>query len=84
MSEMASDVEAQQLIYKGYDLISKALDIQEDHYAVHKWMSIILNSKATFEGTKAHIKELYNIKKHLLVRYLTNNLSIHANINISL
>lgn len=66
MSEMASDVEARKLIYKGYDLISKALDIQEDHYAVHKWMSIFLNSKATFEGTKAHIKELYNIKKHLL------------------
>lgn len=67
MSEMASDVEAPKLIYEGYDLICIALDIQEDHYAVHKWMSIFLNSKSTLEGTKAHIKELYNIKKHLLV-----------------
>ncbi|KMQ93166.1 regulator of microtubule dynamics protein 1 [Lasius niger] len=67
MSEMASDVEAPKLIYEGYDLICIALDIQEDHYAVHKWMSIFLNSKGTLEGTKAHIKELYNIKKHLLV-----------------
>ncbi|KAL6444449.1 hypothetical protein ACFW04_001946 [Cataglyphis niger] len=66
LSEMASDVEARKLIYEGYDLICKALDIQEDHYAVHKWMSIFLNSKGTLEGTKAHIKELYNIKKHLL------------------
>jgi len=73
MSEMASDVEARKLIYEGYDLLCRALDIQEDHYAVHKWMSIFLNSKSSLEGTKAHIKELYNVKKYMLVRYLTNN-----------
>lgn len=70
MSEMASDIEARKLIYEGYDLISVALDIQEDHYAVHKWLSILLNRKSTFEGTKAQIREVYNVKKHLLVRYI--------------
>lgn len=73
MSEMASDVEAQKLIYEGYDLLCKAFDIQENHYALHKWISIFLNKKSILEGTKAHIKESYNIKKHMLVRYLTNN-----------
>ena len=67
---MASDVEAQKLTYEGYDLLCKALDIQEDHYALHKWISIFLNKKSILEGTKAHIKESYNIKKHMLVRYL--------------
>lgn len=73
MSEMASDVEARKLIYEGYDLLCTALDIQEDHYDVHKWMCIILNSKTVLEGTKAQIKESYNIKKHMQVRYLTSN-----------
>ncbi|XP_011155645.1 regulator of microtubule dynamics protein 1 isoform X2 [Solenopsis invicta] len=66
MSEMASDVEGQKLIYEGYDLLCMALEIQEDHYAVHKWMSIFLNSKSILEGTKTLIKESYNIKKHML------------------
>ncbi|KAL0126532.1 hypothetical protein PUN28_005124 [Cardiocondyla obscurior] len=65
MSEMASDVEAKKLIYEGYDLLCTALEIQEDHYAVHKWMSILLNSKSILEGTKAQIKESYNIKNHM-------------------
>ncbi|XP_011708107.1 PREDICTED: regulator of microtubule dynamics protein 1-like [Wasmannia auropunctata] len=65
MSLMASDVEAQKLTYEGYDLIRMALDIQEDHYAVHKWMSIFLNGKSLLEGTKANIKESYNIKRHM-------------------
>lgn len=74
MSEAAaSDIEARKLIYEGYDLINIALGIQENHYAVHKWLSILLNCKTTFEGTKAQIREIYNVKKHLLVRYLANN-----------
>lgn len=74
MSKTASDVEAQKLILEGYDLICIALDIQEDHYAVHKWMAIFLESKSTLEGTKAHINELYNIKKHMLVSYLVKHI----------
>lgn len=65
LSEAASDVEAQKLTYEGYNLIRTALEIQEDHYAVHKWMSILLNNKSILEGTKAHIRESYNIKKHV-------------------
>lgn len=67
---MASDVEAAKLINEGYDLLM-ALDIQEDHYALHKWMSIFLNNKSILDGTKANIRESYNIKNHMLVRYLT-------------
>ncbi|XP_011342925.1 regulator of microtubule dynamics protein 1 isoform X2 [Ooceraea biroi] len=66
MSETANDVEARKLIYHGYDLVRVALGIQEDHFAVQKWMSVFLNSKSSLDGTKAHLKELYNIKKHML------------------
>ncbi|XP_014469409.1 PREDICTED: regulator of microtubule dynamics protein 1-like isoform X2 [Dinoponera quadriceps] len=66
ISKTASDVEARKLIYEGYDLIHTALGLEKDHFAVHKWMAIFLDSKGTLEGTKAHIKELQNIKRHLL------------------
>ncbi|KAL6265337.1 hypothetical protein P5V15_002138 [Pogonomyrmex californicus] len=66
MSETANDIEARKLTYEGYDLLCTALNIKEDHFAVHKWMSILLNKKSTLEGTKTLIKESYNIKKHML------------------
>lgn len=73
LSELTSGTESRKFTYEGYDLLCTALDIQEDNYAVHKWMSGFLNSKSSLEGTKAQIRESYNIKKHILVRYLTNN-----------
>ncbi|XP_001606351.1 regulator of microtubule dynamics protein 1 [Nasonia vitripennis] len=67
MSKLESkDSEAQKLIYEAYDLISEALKLQDDHWAVHKWVAILLNSKTAYEGTKIKIKELYNIKRHML------------------
>lgn len=74
ISKSASDVEAKKLICEGYDLISTALEIQEDHYAVHKWMCVFLDSKSNLEGIKARINQSHETKKHLLVRKLVNNL----------
>jgi hypothetical protein len=62
-----NDSEAKKLVYEAYDLICEALVLQEDHWAVHKWVAILLNKKTSYEGTKIKIKELYNIKKHMLV-----------------
>ncbi|XP_014238948.1 regulator of microtubule dynamics protein 1-like [Trichogramma pretiosum] len=58
--------EAKRLIYEAYDLINLALEIKEDHWAVHKWVAILLNDKTNYEGTKIKIKELNNIKQHML------------------
>lgn len=77
---MTSGTEARKLIYEGYDLLRTALDIQEDHYAIHKWICAFLNSKSSLEGTKAQIRESYNIKKHILVRHLTNNSIMDINL----
>lgn len=67
MSETASEVEAKKLIYESYDLISKALTINENHFAVHKWMAVLLNKKSEYEGMKERIKQLVNVKNHMLV-----------------
>ncbi|XP_076645396.1 regulator of microtubule dynamics protein 1 isoform X2 [Halictus rubicundus] len=66
MSETATEVEGKKMVYEAYDLITTALKIKEDHWAIHKWMSVILNSKSSFEGMKVQIRELYNVKNHML------------------
>ncbi|XP_053985641.1 regulator of microtubule dynamics protein 1-like [Hylaeus volcanicus] len=66
MAKSATEVEGKKMIYEAYDLIANALKIKEDHWAVHKWMAIILDSKSNYEGMKIRIKELYNIKKHMM------------------
>ncbi|XP_076749541.1 regulator of microtubule dynamics protein 1 isoform X2 [Xylocopa sonorina] len=66
MSKTASEVDAKKLISDAYNLIFDALKLNEDHWAAHKWASILLNSKTLYEGIKSQIKESYNIKKHML------------------
>ncbi|XP_043255474.1 regulator of microtubule dynamics protein 1-like [Colletes gigas] len=66
MSQDASDIEEKKMIFEAYDILSNALKIKEDHWAVHKWMSVILDSKCNYEGTRVRITQLYNVKKHML------------------
>ncbi|CAK9822251.1 Regulator of microtubule dynamics protein 1 [Anthophora retusa] len=65
MSKTTNEVDGKKLIFEAYTFILEALKIKEDHWAVHKWASILLNTKSIYEGTRAQIKESYNIKKHL-------------------
>ncbi|XP_076637766.1 regulator of microtubule dynamics protein 1 [Colletes latitarsis] len=66
MSKDASDIEEKKMIYEAYDILSNALKIKEDHWAVHKWMSVILDIKCNYEGTRIRITQLHNVKKHML------------------
>lgn len=66
VSKISNEVDGKKLIFEAHNLILNALKIKEDHWAVHKWASIILNTKTLYEGIKAQIQESYNIKKHML------------------
>lgn len=66
MSKTHPEEEAEKMILEGYELVENALKLKEDHYAVHKWMSILLDSKSALEGTRARIQQLYNVKQHML------------------
>lgn len=70
MSKTASEVESKKMIYEGYDLITTALNIDENHWAVHKWMAIFLDAKSSQDGMKARITELVTVKNHMLVKFL--------------
>ncbi|KOX76017.1 Regulator of microtubule dynamics protein 1 [Melipona quadrifasciata] len=66
MSKGSNEVDEKKLIPGTCDLIFEALKIKENHWSVHKVVSILLNSKTLYEGIKAQIKESYNIKNHML------------------
>ncbi|XP_033217577.1 regulator of microtubule dynamics protein 1-like [Belonocnema kinseyi] len=66
MSQNASDVEAKKMVFEAFDIISTALRLQENHWAVHKWMAIILDAKSSCEGLQSRLNQLYNVKKHMM------------------
>lgn len=50
---------------EGYELIAKALELDENNFAVHKWMSVLLDAKSELDGIKARVSQLENVKKHM-------------------
>ncbi|KAL1451781.1 hypothetical protein WDU94_006127 [Cyamophila willieti] len=64
-SKTLTDAAKKDLILAAYFLVYNALPKHEDHYAIHKWLAVVLNEKATFEGTKARIQQLETIKHHM-------------------
>lgn len=57
--------EKEKNIREGYDLVSKALELDENNYACHKWMSILLDAKGDLEGIKVRVSQLETVKKHM-------------------
>lgn len=55
-----------ELIRNGYELMKEALAINENDFAIHKWMSILLDAKSELEGVKERVSQLENVKKHML------------------
>lgn len=54
-----------ELIREGFELIQKALALDDKNYACHKWMAVLLDAKSELDGVKARVSELENVKKHM-------------------
>ncbi|XP_055316040.1 regulator of microtubule dynamics protein 1-like isoform X2 [Sitodiplosis mosellana] len=52
-------------IREGYELIQKALELDENNYACHKWMAVLLDAKSELDGIKVRVGQLANVKKHM-------------------
>lgn len=52
-------------IREGYELITKALELDENNHSCHKWMSILLDARSELDGIKARVGQLWNVKKHM-------------------
>ncbi|KAK6624684.1 hypothetical protein RUM44_011543 [Polyplax serrata] len=58
-----TDKEAQ--IKEAYQYIEKALSLNQEHYAIHKWTAILIDAKSALESIKSRINNLPLFKKHL-------------------
>jgi len=62
----SSAAEVKKLHYEAYGYVEKALKLDPDNYAVHKWLFVLLDAKASHEGLKVRILESPNVKKHII------------------
>lgn len=60
--------EKRRRIEEAYDLVFKAVTIDEKNFAAHKWMAILINELSTFKGIKDQLLESVNVRRHMLVR----------------
>lgn len=61
----SASTEQRELDYEAYGYIKQALAIDPNNFSVHKWMFILLDKKASYEGIKERISQSYNVKKHI-------------------
>ncbi|XP_064080575.1 regulator of microtubule dynamics protein 1-like [Macrobrachium nipponense] len=61
----ATDAEKKVLYREALDYAEEALSINENNFAVHKWMSILIDYVYGYEGTKARISQSFNVKHHM-------------------
>lgn len=55
------------MINEGFTTINEALALNDKHYAVHKWLSVLLDAKSEIDGIKERVSQLENVKKHMEV-----------------
>lgn len=61
-----TDNEKKVLYREALDYVEEALTLNQENFAVHKWMSILLDYVYGYEGTKARISQSYNVKNHMM------------------
>ncbi|KAK4308300.1 hypothetical protein Pmani_019982 [Petrolisthes manimaculis] len=67
MAKAAQTEEEKKNLYrKALDYVEAALAINPNNFAVHKWMSILIDYVYGYDGTKARISQSYNVKEHML------------------
>ncbi|KAK7866595.1 hypothetical protein R5R35_010430 [Gryllus longicercus] len=54
------------LVVEAFIIIKRALALNDNHFATHKWYAILLDAHASYAGIKARINELLNVKNHMV------------------
>ena len=65
-SNVSAD-EKKQLVYEAFDLSKRALAMDEENFAAHKWYAITIGDVGDYEGVKVKISNAYIIRDHLQV-----------------
>uniref|UniRef100_A0A1B6BYE1 Regulator of microtubule dynamics protein 1 n=1 Tax=Clastoptera arizonana TaxID=38151 RepID=A0A1B6BYE1_9HEMI len=64
--QSTSEAERKSLIFDAYTIILEALEIDDNHYATHKWMAVLLDARSAYDGLKARITQLERVKSHMM------------------
>uniref|UniRef100_A0A1L8E5I8 Regulator of microtubule dynamics protein 1 n=1 Tax=Nyssomyia neivai TaxID=330878 RepID=A0A1L8E5I8_9DIPT len=64
--EMDKKTEKETIIRNGFDFIKHAMDIDDTHYAVHKWYAILLDAKSELDGMWERVNQLHTVKHHMV------------------
>lgn len=62
--KLSKDNEKKRLYYEAFDYVKKALTLNQDNFAVHKWYAILLDYTGEFEGNKQRITNSFQVKQH--------------------
>lgn len=62
----ASEEERRRLFREALDHVEAALAINTENFAVHKWLSILIDFVYAAEGTKARLSKAYVVKEHMI------------------
>lgn len=54
-----------QLLREAFSYVERALTINKDNFAVHKWMAILVDEVAALDGSKARILKSFVMKEHM-------------------
>uniref|UniRef100_A0A0P4ZMJ9 Regulator of microtubule dynamics protein 1 n=2 Tax=Daphnia magna TaxID=35525 RepID=A0A0P4ZMJ9_9CRUS len=61
----SSPAEQKQLDLEAYGYVELALRIDPENFAAHKWMFILLDKKASYDGLKERISQSFAVKQHI-------------------
>ncbi|XP_078543197.1 regulator of microtubule dynamics protein 1 [Lissotriton helveticus] len=65
--------EKKRLVYEAFDFAKKALDKDPSNFAAHKWYAICLSEIGEYEGIRAKLANVLEIKKHFEKAIELNN-----------
>ncbi|XP_022344321.2 regulator of microtubule dynamics protein 1-like [Crassostrea virginica] len=62
----ADQEEKRSCMFEAFEYAKKALQLNENNFACHKWYAVLLDYTGEYEGTKARISNSFDVKKHFL------------------
>jgi tetratricopeptide (TPR) repeat protein len=64
-SKSETGKKSEELVREAFDYSKAALELNDTHFAGHKWYAVLLDAKSGLDGTKERISQLENFHKHL-------------------
>lgn len=65
--KVSTDAETKKsCMFEAFEYAKRALQVNENNFACHKWYAVLLDYTGEYEGTKARISNAFSVKKHFL------------------